>query len=191
MTFNIVVVNQGPSPATGVTVSDVLPAGMTFVSAAPEGVYDQATGIWTVGSLGASSSAVLALTVTHHAAWHTDQHGQHCVERSAGPDPLDNASSVTITAEVAADVDVAQAFTGSTVPGQGAGYTIVVTNHGPSDVANVTVTDLLPAGLVAPSWTCTADPGSSCATPAGAGSIATTVTLQAGDHATFNCDRRR
>jgi uncharacterized repeat protein (TIGR01451 family) len=57
MTFNIVVANQGPSPATGVTVSDVLPPGMTFVSAAPEGVYDQGTGIWTVGS--ASSGTVL------------------------------------------------------------------------------------------------------------------------------------
>ena len=169
MTFNIVVVNQGPSPATGVTVSDVLPAGMTFVSAAPEGVYDQATGIWTVGSLGASSSAVLALTVTITQPGTLTNTASIASSDQPDPNPADNASSVTITAEVAADVDVAQAFTGSTVPGQGAGYTIVVTNHGPSDVANVTVTDLLPAMLVAPSWTCTADSGSSCAAAGGHG----------------------
>ena len=60
-----------------------------------------------------------------------------------------------------------------------------MTNHGPSSVAGVTVTDLFPAVLVAPTWTCVADPGSSCAAAAGSGSIATTVTLQAGDTATF------
>ena len=186
LTFNIVVFNQGPSPATGVTVSDVLPPGMTFVSAAPAGVYDQATGIWTVGSLGVSSTAVLTLTVTITQPGTLTNTASIVSSDQPDPNPLDDASSVTITAEVAADVDVAQAFTGSTVPGQGAGYTIVVTNHGPSDVANVTVTDLLPAMLVAPNWTCTADSGSSCAAAAGTGSIATTVTLQAGDTATFN-----
>ena len=39
--------------------------------------------------------------------------------------------------------------------------------------------------LVAPAWTCTADPGSSCAAASGTGNLATTVTLEAGDRATF------
>ena len=65
------------------------------------------------------------------------------------PDPTDNAASATVTAALIADVAVTQAFTGATTPGLAAGYTIVVTNLGPSDVAGVTVTDLFPAALVA------------------------------------------
>ena len=47
------------------------------------------------------------------------------------------------------------------------------------------VTDVFPVALVAPAWTCTADPGSSCAAASGTGNLATTVTLEAGDRATF------
>ena len=47
------------------------------------------------------------------------------------------------------------------------------------------VTDLFPVALVAPAWTCTADAGSSCAAASGTGNLATTVTLEAGDRATF------
>jgi uncharacterized repeat protein (TIGR01451 family) len=53
LTFNVIVANQGPSPATGVQVTEVLSAGLAFESAAQsQGAYDSATGIWTVGSIG-------------------------------------------------------------------------------------------------------------------------------------------
>src|SRR4029077_718288 len=55
----------------------------------------------------------------------------------------------------------------------------------PSPVIAASVTDLFPVALVAPSWTCAADPGSSCAAASGTGNLATTVTLEAGDRATF------
>jgi hypothetical protein len=57
-------------------------------------------------------------------------------QRSAGSDPADNVKR-DHPAQVAADVDVAQAFLDRRFPDR-AGYTIVVTNHGPSNVANVT-----------------------------------------------------
>ena len=60
-----------------------------------------------------------------------------------------------------------------------------MTNPGPSPVTAASVTDLFPVALVAPAWTCTADPGSSCAAASGTGNLATTVTLEAGDRATF------
>src|SRR5262249_407443 len=54
--------NRGPSPATDVAVTDVLPAGLTFVSATPsQGTYDSGTGIWTVGTLPATRQATLSL----------------------------------------------------------------------------------------------------------------------------------
>ena len=40
------------STATGVEVTDILPAGMTYVSAmASQGSYNSGTGVWTVGTL--------------------------------------------------------------------------------------------------------------------------------------------
>jgi uncharacterized repeat protein (TIGR01451 family) len=50
--------------ATGVTVLDTLPAGVTFVSATGTGTYNNATGIWTVGSLAPNSTATISITVT-------------------------------------------------------------------------------------------------------------------------------
>ena len=51
--------------ATGVTVNDLLPAGLTFVSATPSvGTYNNATGVWTVGTLNNNSQATLQIIAT-------------------------------------------------------------------------------------------------------------------------------
>jgi uncharacterized repeat protein (TIGR01451 family) len=50
ITFTVILTNNGPNPATNVVVNDLLPAGLTFVSATPsEGTYDSTSGMWTVG----------------------------------------------------------------------------------------------------------------------------------------------
>ena len=52
ITFTVTLSNTGPNTATNVQVTDVLPAGLTFVSAtASQGTYDSATGVWTVGTV--------------------------------------------------------------------------------------------------------------------------------------------
>lgn len=69
VTFVITLTNaSGYSQATGLTVGDVLPAGLTFVSASPAAgtSFDNGTGVWTVGNLasGASTSLSIVATVT-------------------------------------------------------------------------------------------------------------------------------
>ena len=62
--YTVKVKNQGPSAATGVQVADVLPQGVTFVSAAPaQGVYSPTTGIWTVGDLTSGTEKALVINV--------------------------------------------------------------------------------------------------------------------------------
>ena len=48
ITFTVTLSNQGPDAATGVQVTDLLPAGLTFVSATPsQGTYNNVSGVWT------------------------------------------------------------------------------------------------------------------------------------------------
>src|SRR6185369_572638 len=66
--FTVTVNNNNAAPgvstATGVTVKDVLPAGLTYVSDDSGGAYNSGTGIWTVGTLAPGASATLHITAT-------------------------------------------------------------------------------------------------------------------------------
>jgi uncharacterized repeat protein (TIGR01451 family) len=63
-TFTVIVTGNGPSTATGVQVTDMLPAGLTFVSSNPsQGSYDPATGLWNVGTVASGASATLTIQV--------------------------------------------------------------------------------------------------------------------------------
>ena len=61
--FTLTLSNAGPDAATGVTVTDLLPAGLTFVSATPsQGTYAAATGLWTVGTVTTGHAGHLVIT---------------------------------------------------------------------------------------------------------------------------------
>jgi len=63
--FEIEVTNDGTAQATNVSLTDSLPAGLTFVSSSvTQGSYDATTGLFTIGTLAAGDSATLALTGT-------------------------------------------------------------------------------------------------------------------------------
>ena len=56
---------SGTGTATGVTVTDLLPAGLTLVNSNPsQGSYVAATGLWTVGGLANGATATLTLQAT-------------------------------------------------------------------------------------------------------------------------------
>lgn len=58
--FTLSVTNNGPSDATGVVVTDILPDGYQFVSAPVN--YAAINGIWTIGTIAAGASASIQLT---------------------------------------------------------------------------------------------------------------------------------
>ena len=66
VSFDITVTNNGGDPATNVSLTDSLPAGITFTgsSTTPGTTYDQATGLFDIGTLNVGQSATLTLTGT-------------------------------------------------------------------------------------------------------------------------------
>ncbi len=63
--YTIRVTNNGPSTADNVTVTDVIPAALTYVSSSASlGSYSSGSGIWTVGTLLNGASATLILNAT-------------------------------------------------------------------------------------------------------------------------------
>ncbi|GHB67270.1 beta strand repeat-containing protein [Persicitalea jodogahamensis] len=65
VTFTLVVTNDGPSAETGVVVTDVLPAGFTYVSDNGAGAYTGGT--WNIGAMTVGSTASLQIVATINA----------------------------------------------------------------------------------------------------------------------------
>jgi uncharacterized repeat protein (TIGR01451 family) len=83
--------------ATGITVSDVLPAGVSFSSATGTGSYNNVSGVWTVGSLAPGTSAALTINAVVTATSGTITNIAQ-VTASSLPDP-DSTPNNGVTSE--------------------------------------------------------------------------------------------
>jgi uncharacterized repeat protein (TIGR01451 family) len=80
LTYTISVTNFGPSSASGVVVTDSLPATVTFVSATGGGLNNSGIVNWNLGTLANGQTSNVTVTVTAPASLEvTDQHshGEH------------------------------------------------------------------------------------------------------------------
>jgi uncharacterized repeat protein (TIGR01451 family) len=149
ITFTVTLSDQGPDAATNVQVTDLLPAGLTFVSATPsQGTYTSGSGMWTVGTVSTGVPQTLNITAlvvspgtqTNTTAMsHADQFD---------PNTANNSATATETPQVA---DLAVTVTDgkdTVVPGTGDTYTIVVANNGPGTVSSVNLIDAIPGALL-------------------------------------------
>ncbi len=155
--YTVTLTNNGLLDATNVSVTDVLPTGLTYSSddAAASGTsYDSASGLWTVGTLrnGQTQDASPHCDGEPGYGWrHADQYRKRdhvgSVGSGAGEQQCDggfDSSGPGHNADLAVtkSVDNTNPSEGDTVI-----YTVTVTNNGPLDATNVSVTDLLPTGL--------------------------------------------
>jgi uncharacterized repeat protein (TIGR01451 family) len=148
ITFTVDLADLGPDSATDVTVADLLPSGLRFVSASPsQGTYDSATGVWTVGTV--STSASQTLTIIAQVLSPASVANVASISQSDQFDPVtaNNTSAATVSPQqadlaVSKTVDNATPRLGDTV-----NFTVKLTDTGPSNATGVQVTDLLPTGL--------------------------------------------
>ncbi|MGB5363678.1 MAG: DUF11 domain-containing protein, partial [Aureibaculum sp.] len=153
--FTLTLTNNGPSDATGVTVSDLLPSGYTFVSDDGAGAYVSGTGIWTVPVITNGNSAILNITANVNASGVYNNITEVRTSDNLDPDSTpgngvttedDYDSESTIPVPVS-DVSLSKSVDNPTPnAGDNIIFTIIVSNNGPSDATGVQVTDQLPTG---------------------------------------------
>jgi uncharacterized delta-60 repeat protein/uncharacterized repeat protein (TIGR01451 family) len=152
LTYVLSVTNHGPSSASGVTVTDYLPAGAVYVSSqADQGtVAANATGIvtWNVGSLAKDAYTHLTLVA---AAQQSGAISNYAVVSGLSGDqnPDNNAASATdVVSTPSADLalDVVAAPT-PLLLGQELTYSFTIRNLGPATAPNVILTNVLPFGV--------------------------------------------
>ncbi|HEX3281567.1 MAG TPA: SBBP repeat-containing protein, partial [Pyrinomonadaceae bacterium] len=94
LTYRIVVTNNGPSPATNVTMTDQLPSGPSFVSAIPsQGSCGGTPLTCNLGAIANASTAIVSITVTPQTV---GQLTNTASVAGAENDPDLNDNSVTI-----------------------------------------------------------------------------------------------
>ena len=147
--YTISIVNQGSASASSVSVSDVLPAGVTYVSSwASIGSASESSGTvtWTAGTLAVGQSATLTINVTAAAAGTAVNTAT--ATASGDSNLANNAASTSTTILPQPDVALAKtASVANTIVGSAFSYTLAVTNQGAGNSASVSVSDPLPAGV--------------------------------------------
>ncbi|MTD14814.1 DUF11 domain-containing protein [Nakamurella sp. YIM 132087] len=179
VTYTLTAVNNGPNEATSVVVTDTLPTGVNFVSAAPpSGTTCSASGRTVTCSTPAlANGGTLAIPVTASiaagSASGTTLTDTATISSAVSDDVAGNNTAVAGTA-VTTSADVAVTHTvspGSVAAGSQATWTLTATNRGPSTAASTVVTDTLPTGVTItsatiPAGTCTVT-GSTVSCPVG------------------------
>ena len=186
--FTLTVKNMGPSNAGGpVTIVDTLPAGLTYLSSAPEWActpLGQDVSCVLGGSVGLAAGAtasILTLTTQVDAALSSGIVTNAAVVRSDTADSVETNNTATAAETIgqSADLSIIKSHTGRGIIGSISVFSLAVSNAGPSIATGVSVLDSLPRGLSYvdsagsdPAWNCI--PGS---TDAGAGTTPVTCTL--------------
>jgi uncharacterized repeat protein (TIGR01451 family) len=154
-TFRISATNTGPSTATGVSVTDLLPGQLSFVSS-PSACTAAGQTVTCPTLLTLSAGATMDFDVVVRLAptyvGTGSDIGNVATASTTSPDPnATNNSNTPVGPSVgapSADLSTAKAALETHVtPGGTITYRVVTTNNGPSTAVNVRATDPLPAPL--------------------------------------------
>jgi len=161
--YTITVTNNGDTDATNVSLEDILPAGIGYVShtASAATTYNPSTGLWSIGSVANLDSKILTISVLADPVTADTVVGNTANNLQldqADPDTGNNQDSVDVTIRALPDIVILKSaqtiddpVNGSTnpkaIPGASVLYTITTTNQGPgtADANTVIINDPIPA----------------------------------------------
>ena len=138
--YTIVVVNNGPDKSFNVTVGDLLPDGVKFISS--NGQYNPDTGVWFVGDLDANESVTLKIVVQVIKVGNIINN-VNVTGTGHDTNLTNNNDSVSVSVPDCVILDISKVANSTViVAGENVGYTVTVTNYGPSVATNVVLKDI-------------------------------------------------
>jgi uncharacterized repeat protein (TIGR01451 family) len=146
ITYTLTVTNNGPDMSSGGTVTDTLPANVSYVSDDDGCIHVAGTVTCPTGSLANGASQVIHIVAT--AAVAGSATNTACVRGNEADDNSAN-DCASVTSQVKpknADLSIMKTGPAFAQSGGSITYQIAVGNAGPADATNVTVNDPLPAG---------------------------------------------
>ncbi|MGB9936924.1 MAG: DUF11 domain-containing protein [Methanobacterium sp.] len=161
--WTITATNNGPSNATGVQITDTLPAGLLFINATTSAgtSFNAATGIWNIGNLTNGTTATLQVLtqVLGHNTTLTDVVNVTAQDQY-DPNTTNNRANSTIYVPAAADIGVTKTVNNTNpAVNDTISFIISVINNGPDNATGVRISDILNARLQF--LNATASPGTS------------------------------
>ena len=152
-TYNLTVTNNGPSAASGVTVTDQLPDPLTPISVAAPGGWQcvfVANGISCLNEDTMMPGEVDVLSFSVNVPSNMTGETENTARVTAttfDPNTSNNISVAAATIETEADLAITKELEGALIAGENAIYRLTVTNNGPSNALEPVVTDELPSAL--------------------------------------------
>ena len=189
LTYTVDVRNAGPKTAGAVTVTDVLPAGVTFQSSSPDCTNAAGTLTCALGSLLAGQATTLAIQVGIPAGF-LGSDASRVITNTASvaaanqfdPVPGNNTATQTTTVQARADLAVTKVCKPDEPASAGAeGFCdIHVDNLGPSNATGVVLTDVLTSATPFSVTGVTVTPSGTCAPTTAGPSTSITITCTLG-----------
>ena len=138
--YTIVVVNNGPDKSFNVTVGDLLPDGVKFISS--NGQYNPDTGVWFVGDLDANERVTLKIVVQVIKVGNITNN-VNVTGTGHDTNLTNNNDSVSVSVPDCVILDISKVANSTViVAGENVGYTVTVTNYGPSVASDVVLKDI-------------------------------------------------
>ncbi|RBL89038.1 T9SS type B sorting domain-containing protein [Chitinophaga flava] len=180
--YSIKVENSGPSDARATVITDAIPAtvlnpswtavasGGAVISSGNTGTGNQLN---VVADIPAGTGNSITITITGNVQ--SDFAGVITNTATAtaaepGVSPVSSTASTNISR--AAKLQINKTGPASITAGNNISYTLQVINNGPSDSRNLTISDVIPAGVLNATWTATAANGAAITSAAsGSGNV--------------------
>lgn len=146
--WTIIVSNNGPNMATGVTVNDLLPKSVEYISSyLSKGFYNLVNGIWDVGNLNAGEK--LQLNIVSKIVKTGDITNVVNVKGNEKDSNLtNNHFEKSVHVKAAADLSIEKSVSKQEVNiNDLIEYVIEITNNGPDSAENIKVSELLNPNL--------------------------------------------